>query len=486
MKMTDKGEIRQPLLQFESCPPGECGALAQAAAALEEQLQESRVRIHGYLLLSGKKIIAEKYREPYGAGVMHRMYSVTKSFVALAVGLLVKEGKITLEDKICDYFPEKLPEGGAHPWCQEMTIRDMLSMRTCYNSTTYKRYESDDWTESFFRVKPDHVPGTVFHYDTSSVHVLSALVEKLTGTALLDYMREKCLDELGFSKEAYIIRDPVGVSQGGSGLMCTLRDVARVAWLCSHLGILNRRELLPKAFLQEALCPCVPTDLQPVRDEQCGYGYLFWMPRTQPAALDGSWEDGFVMYGMGGQLAMCFPKKDLCFVTMADTIGNPAGLQIIYDCFYRTVYPCLQEKAEGHPELSGQDASRTERGTIRKADREVFSCYPNSMGWERIAFDWSRSTVTLEHEKECLKLEFGDGEADRRQQLFGNTGYQCECFGEWKMGHFILKCFVTDEEQGHVWMDFCRKDARLSVRMVSTGEPFFARFCGSFSGQEMQ
>lgn len=488
MGSEEKKNAGQPILQFENCPPQECGIPAEAVAALEEQLAQSRVRMHGCLLLAGKRIIAEKYWEPYGADVPHRMYSITKSFVALAVGLLVKEGKLSLEDKICDYFPEKLPEGGAHPWCREMTIRDMLSMRTCYNSTTYKRYEGRDWTESFFRVEPDHVPGTVFHYDTSSAHVLGALVEKLTGTALLDYMRKKFLDELGFSKEAYIIKDPVGVSQGGSGLMCTLRDVAKAAWFCNQDGILNGKELLPKDFLQEALRPCVPTDLQPVLDEQCGYGYLFWMPRTWLPASDGRCEGGFVMYGMGGQLAVCFPKQDFCFLTMADTIGNPAGLQIIYDSFYRTIYPYLREKRTDRSNAfaCGLDAVQKEQGTFnRRAEREGFSCYPNPMGWKRIAFDWSRSRVTLERAEECMTLEFGNGEDDRRQQLFGNTGYRCECFGEWKMGHFILKCFVTDEEQGHVWMDFCWKDARMSVRMVSTGEPFFVRFSGSLSGKEI-
>lgn len=484
-------------MQFESCPPEKCGIPQEAVTAFEEQLAQGRVRMHGYLLLSGKRIIAEKYWEPYGADVLHRMYSITKSFVALAVGLLIGEGKISLDDKICDYFPEKLPEGGAHPWCREMTIRDMLSMRTCYSSTTYKRYDGD-WVESFFRVKPEHVPGTVFHYDTSSAHVLGALVEKLTGKALLDYMREKFLDALGFSKEAYIIKDPSGVSQGGSGLMCTLRDVAKTAWLCSRYGVYDGMELLPRDFLQEALRPCVPTDLQPTLDEQCGYGYLFWMPRTRMSASDGQSGDGFVMYGMGGQLAVCFPEQDFCFLTMADTIGNPAGLQIIYDSFYRTVYPFLLLRDRERPDAFGYmgKADRMKRKVIRAekeagwtdrkphmrdTGREIFLCDSNPAGWMRITFDWKKGFVLLEHAEGSVKLEFGDGGDDRRHQLFGDTGYRCECFGEWKMGHFILKCFVTDEEQGHVWMDFCRKDARMSVRMSSTGEPFFERFKGSFA-----
>lgn len=99
--------------------------------------------------LSGE-LIGERYWEPFHRDSLHRMYSITKSFTSLATGLLAAEGKIGLDDRICTYFPEKLPEGGAHPWCEEMTIRDLLTMRTCYESTTFKRYDGD-WVESFFR-----------------------------------------------------------------------------------------------------------------------------------------------------------------------------------------------------------------------------------------------------------------------------------------------------------------------------------------------
>lgn len=454
----------------------EYGIPKQAVLELEKRFSEQRLRMHGYMLLLGDRVIAEKYWEPYGENTLHRMYSITKSFVALAVGLLVREGRIKPEDRICDYFPEKLPEGGAHPWCQEMTIRDMLTMRTCYASTTYKRYEGDDWTESFFRVKPDHVPGTVFSYDTSSAHVLCALVEKLTGKKMLDYMREKCLDKLGFSKEAYIIEDPVGVSQGGSGMMCTLRDVAKVAWLCNHYGVLDGEELLPKAYLKEAFRPIVPTDLQPALDEQCGYGFMTWMPR----------KEGFVLFGMGGQLAVCFPKMDFCFLTMADTIGNPAGLQIIYDSFYQTVYPCLTERPEGNPAAFEEDLPSAGKGAdcVRGGQCQTYRFYENPMQWKTLTFDWEEGCMKFEIPEGSFTLHFGQGSWKR--QMFLDSGYRCECQGIWKLGHFILHCFVTDEEQGHVSMDFAWKDERLSVRMSATSEPFFLRFRGFGSAKRQE
>lgn len=461
------------MLYWKEARPEEFGIPAEAVEEMENQLKKLRVRIHGYMLIKGENILAEKYYAPFGRESLHRMFSVTKSFTALAVGLLIRDGLVSLSDRICTFFPEKLPEGGAHPWCAEMTIRDMLTMRTCHSSTTYKRYAGKDWTESFFRVEPDHVPGTVFSYDTSSSLVLAALVEKLTGRKMLDYMREKMLDELGFSKEAYIIPDPVGVSQGGSGLMCTLRDVAAVAQLCNHLGTFHGKELLPEEYMREAVSCQVPTDLHPVLDEQCGYGFFIWMPR----------EEGFTFFGMGGQLAVCFPQYDFCYVTMADTIGNPAGVQILHDCFYRTVYPYLeasagQAKPAGKP--SGHDFAGEERQLRERTQGKTYAFYPNALKWDRAAFDWGKKKVVFSVSGEEFSFVFDTEKWV--EQPFLNTGFSCECRGVWKMGHFILECFILYEDMGNVRMDFAWKEERMSVRAVCAGEMLSKEMKGHFQG----
>ncbi len=465
--------------------PEDCGIPAKAVAGLENMLDEMRVRIHGYMLIKGDCILAERYYAPFHRGSLHRMYSVAKSFTALAVGLLVKNGLVKPEDRICNYFPEKLPEGGAHPWCREMTIRDMLTMRTCHASTTFKRYGGKDWTESFFRVEPDHVPGTVFSYDTSSPHVLAALVEKLTGKKMLDYMREEMLDELGFSKEAYMIPDPAGVSQGGSGLMCTLRDLAVVAHLCNRLGTLQGREYLSLDYMREAVSCQVPTDLHPVPDEQQGYGYFFWKPR----------EEGFTFFGMGGQLAVCFPQYDFCYITMADTIGNPAGVQTLHDCFYRTVFPYL--KASGTSGMGGvqdhggmyqsafeenrmQDFRHMEKELRERTQALSYVFYPNALGWEEAGFDWEKGAVSLAVSGSRFPIVFGTEEWV--QQPLPGTEYFCECRGHWKMGHFILECYVLYEDMGHICMDFAWKDDRMSVRTVCAGEVIGKEMKAHFQG----
>ena len=89
----------------------------------------------------------------------------------------------------------------------------------------------------------------------------------------MDYLREKCFDRIGVSKEAYFLCDPAGTSQGGSGLNCTLRDLLAVAELVMNGGVYQGERLLPKDYIREATGCQVPTLHQPVYDEQFGYGY---------------------------------------------------------------------------------------------------------------------------------------------------------------------------------------------------------------------
>lgn len=149
--------------------------------------------MHSLLLMHHDRLVFEGYYAPLTAHSLHRMFSISKSFTSIAIGLLADEGRLSLEDPVIKYFPEKLPDKDSiHPWVARMTIKDMLMMRTCHASTTYKLDMSSDWVASFFTTQPTHPPGTIFHYDTSAAHTLCALAEKLTGQNMLDYIKENC------------------------------------------------------------------------------------------------------------------------------------------------------------------------------------------------------------------------------------------------------------------------------------------------------
>lgn len=332
--------------EWERVQPGQSRVPEGVVTAFLDRLEADGLVMHGFAMSDRGKLLAEGYWAPFTRESLHRMYSVGKSFVSLAIGLLQEEGRLHLDDRICEYFRDKCPKEGVHPWIGQMTIRNMLTMATCHRQTTYKRYKGD-WVESFFRVQPDHLPGAVFCYDTSSTHVLAALAERLSGRKLMDYLRERAFDRIGVSGEAYFMEDPYGVSQGGSGLNCTLRDLLAVAQLVADGGRYRGEQLLPADYLKEALRCQIVTVQQPAYDEQLGYGYQIWQGR----------HGSFYFYGIGGQLAVCFPKERFVLVTMGDTLDNKNGIKDIFDAFESCIYPWIGGNREDETRESGAGVS---------------------------------------------------------------------------------------------------------------------------------
>lgn len=325
------------MFSFDHCKPEEAGVPSGAVLNTLKKLEEKDVPMHSLLIMKGGRLIFEGYYAPYKADTLHRMFSISKSFTALSIFLLIDWGRISLEDPITKFFPEYTNEN-THPWIKQTTIENMLMMRTCHASTTYKVDMKSDWVESFFTVPPTHKPGTVFHYDTSSAHVLCALTEKLSGTDMLSFLRENLLKHVDFSDNSYMVKDPFGVSIGGSGLMATPMDVLKVLYILDKKGTITCsdgkvRTLISPDLIEKATSNLSDTLMTgPLPSESMGYGMQIWQNE----------KGGFVLYGMGGQLAISIPDKDLLVMTTADTQGMQGGNQLIYDAIYEELLPYIQ------------------------------------------------------------------------------------------------------------------------------------------------
>lgn len=316
---------------MDTLPSNKRGISPDILLALLDRLQQTHIPLHSLHVLHHGRTELEAYFAPCRKGQLHRMFSISKSLTALAVLKLYETGHILLEASICRYFPEYVDES-THPWIRQTTVRDMLMMRSCHASTTYKFDMTKDWVESYFTTPPTHKPGTVFHYDTSASHTLCALVEKLTGQPMLDYLKDTILREIGWSEESYMLADPFGHSMGGSGLMATAEDLVLLGRLLMQGGCWKGRTLLRKDLLAEALFWQSATAVTgPITGESQGYGYFFW--RGEQSAQ--------ICYGMGGQLVLCYPAHELLVVTTADTQGMNGANQLIYDALCQILLPGL-------------------------------------------------------------------------------------------------------------------------------------------------
>jgi len=478
---------------FQQATPEQVGIRSQHVIDFLNELEKADVCMHSVLLIRHGRLAVEAYYAPYTAETLHRMFSVTKSFTSLAIGLLAEEGKLSLDDRIVDHFPEKLPQAGVHPYTAQITIRDMLRMATAHAATTYKRTSDPDWVKSFFTVEPTHLPGTLFNYDTSSSHTLAGLVEKLTGMPMLDYLRSKFLDEIDFSKNAHILTDPMGIAMGGSGLVAAPMDLAKVAWIVMNGGSWRGKQYLPQDYLEAAVNKQIAT-VSMANDlvEDSGYGYQFWRVKN----------NGFGMFGMGGQLAICFPEKDLLLVTTADTQGDRRGDGIISELFFKTIFnhlnngplpedPGIQEELNQRlarcaiKPLSGIDHQGSEAPFLKGGKTGEYVFDDNPMGLSSLAVGFSGKSEGILHltnQTGSHTLRFGMGKLIVSQ--FPHYGYRCATSGAWAASNtFVIKSHIIDYELGKVMIRLAFKDDAVTVGMRKVMETGLREFAGIASGQ---
>lgn len=428
------------------------GAIIQFLA----QLERKEIDMRSFLLSVDGKLIAETYYAPLQAEDLQRMYSVTKSFTSLAIGLLVGRGDLRLDDRVADYFPDKIgPDAPAATL--RLTVRDLLRMRTTHNLSSYKQVQHDDWVRSFFEVPPLKLPGAIYSYDTSASHLLSALVLRLTGKSLFTFLKGNLLALIGFSDRTYCLKAPDGIETGGSGLMARPKDLLKLMHLLMDGGRLGDRQLLPRDYLAGALIKQTDTRIVQggsMAEFRHGYGYHFWRLSRE----------GFACYGMGGQLAVCLPEQRLCFVTTADTQGRDDGIQAIFDAFYAQIL----ERLEGHPldenletqaELDAFLASRKLLCVAGEHDsplaagfgRREYRLEDNDMGLKRlgIALEGRLGELLLQYEKgEALSLPFEIG--DQALTRFPGTTLRCVSSAAWQgEEQLLIKLQVLDTISGN-------------------------------------
>jgi len=456
--------------------------IMESFAGLAEQW---KIRMNGCVIMQGEKILAEKYWTPYDAHTLHRLYSSTKSLVAMAVGRLVGEGKVSLDDKIADYFREELGLGKLHPYLEETTIRDMLLMSTCYSKPTYSQ-DSRDWLASYFSATPDHPSGTVWNYDSCGSYVLGAMVKRASGLPFDEYLRP-VFDAIGISKQAYCLEGPDGEKWAGSAMLATTRDLARAAMLMLKKGNWQGKQLLPYDYCRDAISPLTANN-DDANDyfRNCGYGYQIW-------SLPGG---AFFFNGMGAQLAIGYPGRNLVVACTADVQGNPMGKELIFQAIEQEIlphFPVIDEAARD--EIMKKPV---EKNIMAQINGQKYLLHENPMKISEFTIrqEGDAGVLTYVRDGAQKELRFGLGrdvsvlfpECYSGERLFSKAHemqYRCSVRGEWlQENKLLIRVYAEDMFVGNMAMCFAFKENQVGVKMTRSAQFFFDEYQGYAGGQK--
>ncbi len=484
--------------------PEEVGVRSRDVHAFISSLEKRKIPMHSLLLMRGDRVFLDCYWAPFHRDRTHRMYSVTKSFVSVAVGLAEEDGLIDLDKRISDYFPEKI-----HPdmnrWLWDQTIRQMLTMTTAGGPPSWFRAGAYDRTEYYFSAAGRRPSGTLWEYDSSGSQVLSSLVEKMTGKRLFDYLNERIFRKLDAFQSAKMLCTPNGDAWGDSALICTPRDLATFARFVMNYGEWNGERLMNEHYLRTATSALVSN----AEDGHYhvfshGYGYQFW--RTE--------EDGFAFVGMGNQICVCLPKQDLIMVLTADCQGNTWARQYLIAQFMDLIAarvenaPLMEEKGETQELIALTESLRLHAATgledspMRQALNGVrFACEENNLGWKEFSLHFESA--------EAGELRYTKGERElvlpfyvnrNRFGKFPELGYSRE-FGGVRTtdGHryddavslawlqedrILLFAQIIDDYFGNLSLIFSFKDDLAAVRATKTAEDFLWDYQGEIVAKQ--
>ena len=478
--------------------PEKKGIPTAALKKYVEHLEAKGLATHSLIVARGNDIVLEKYWEPFNRDFLHRMYSVTKSFVAIALGFLADEGRISLDDPISKYFPNETALV-KDDRIREQTVRDMLMMRSALPKGAKNWFSTspEDRVLDYFTNNQgaQRSSGTLFAYDSSGSFVLGALAERVTGKTLCEYLDEKLFSKIGV-EGAYMLKCPGGHSWADSALLMRPIDLLKCVKFMLDGGRFEGEQLLSESFVKEATSNLVSTELLGRSDvDGLGYGYLIWRTRN----------DSFFFNGMGCQLAIANPEKDLIFVYNGDNQGNPLAKAYIIDGFFDIVYPEISdgELPEYQGEPIGEHKLYFAKGstTSRVAERISGKKYvldQNPMKIESL-------TVTLDPEEGRLDYTNATGEKtlyfgmcenkffkfpeDGYSDMYGSkrapgNKYDCAVSAAW-VGEceLMIRAQIIDKYFGNLIIRLSFKDDKISVFMDKSAEDFLEEYKGTASGK---
>ena len=483
--------------------PEEEGLPSERLLRFIQLLERRKMNLHSFMAVRHGNIIAEGYYKPFDKDFMHRLYSCSKTFVSLAIGRMVGEGIVKVEDKIAQYLPSSMVEGDLHKWMEELTIEDALKMSVPMLTDTYFARDYKDWAWTFYshpeRSKALKPGGTVFNYNTSGTFILCVLIETLTGKTFLEYLRP-VFDKIGVSKDIWCVESPDGYAWGGSGVVCTLRDFAKVGELLLHKGEYKGEQLLPKEYMERATSKQISNLYENSYAElkAAGYGYQVWIN-----------EVGYSMYGMGSQLVFCFPDKDFMFVCQGDTQSEADdSAPYIYDLVRSVLYDSLQDEAietDGRAYALLQeklnnlelhkDFGEAHSSFEKEIDGVRYNVTEGWMGWKWFRFDFEgdRCVLTYENRRGVKKLTFGMGEFikgtfpetnyyDKRVDTPANRELDSLFIANWsEEKKLLLRTYIIDANIGNCFMTFGFKGDEVGVMFYKRAEFFlddYVGFCG--------
>lgn len=327
--------------KLEHVSPESVGIKSSAINDFIEEINSKGLGLQSFTVVRHNKVCAQGFWKPYSADIPHVLYSMSKSVTSTAVGFAVSEGLLSLDDRVADFFPEY--SSAKRPMNQKLTIEMLLTMRSDKMITVLDEKGGKDWIKQFFDAGFIAPADTKFNYISENTTMLSAIISKVTGMSMIDYLYPRMFEPLGIEKPFWE-EDGHGNNAGGWGLYMKSEDLAKFFLPYINEGKwIDGTQLVPEQWVKTATAKHTPSVSDGFIDNMCGYGYQFW---RNPVA------NSFRADGLFGQRCFMFPEYDALVVLNSGESEDYKIMKVFWkyfpECFE---YGELPENKKEHEKL---------------------------------------------------------------------------------------------------------------------------------------
>lgn len=371
------------------------GISSLAILRFVESIEKKHLEMHSFMLLRHGSVIASGWWKPYSVDEPHMLYSLSKSFTSTAIGLAVDEGYLSIEDQVISFFPDDLP-AIISANLAAMRVKHLLTMTTGHAEDTTGRARSDpdgNWVRGFLSLPVENTPGKPFVYNTAATYMLSAILQKVTGMTLLEYLKPRLFDPLGINNPTWETC-PKGINTGGFGLSIRTEEIARFGQMYLKKGMWNGKQLVPSAWVEEATRAQVSNATNIPMDWKQGYGYQFW--RCQYGAYRGD--------GAFGQYCIVMPEQDAVLAITSGVGDMQAVLNLVWKHLLGNMKPVSLRSNPGAMQKLESKLSTLalpfikgvrDSSSINEVSGKEYTFKENKLGIESVRFDFDHGGCTF-------------------------------------------------------------------------------------------
>jgi CubicO group peptidase (beta-lactamase class C family) len=341
---------------------------------------------HGIMILRHGKVIGELFPKPFDASYPQMLYSVAKSFVGIAVGLAIEENRLRLTDRVASFFPDLLPDSISDNLAS-MTVRDLLTMTSGIQPDPLMRTTGADWIRRYL-AKPAEKPGETFHYDSMCSYLLSAIVQRVTGQKLLDYLMTRIFIPMHISVVEWE-ESPEGINTGGWGLRMQVESMAKIGQLLLNKGNWEGKQLISSEWVEEMTSSLQETGMMDT------YGYHIWRC---------DYPNAYRADGALGQYIIVAPDEDMVVaITQANTSNGVAERHLVWDLLRKVKSEPLHDtsgyvqlqKAQSAYSLPTVDMGKRNIRSLSKMANQTFTLGANGLDWKSVRFEPGKDTLRV-------------------------------------------------------------------------------------------